>query len=139
MEFLIRDIFDADSPLKGLEGKTSVVSVGLLLHQFDRDGQRKACERIVALLKPAKGVLVIGQQVGSVVQSDVIFRGEKKVTRHNEEGFRRLWQEVGERTGSKWEIRATLDEGLGGNVGAGTGAWDDPDTMRLSFEVERVE
>ncbi|PVH89870.1 hypothetical protein DL98DRAFT_601378 [Cadophora sp. DSE1049] len=137
--FLTANIFDPDSPLKGLEGKMNVVNIGLFLHQFDWNGQCKACERIVALLKPEKGVLVIGQQVGSLVQSDVVFRGGKNVTRQSEESFRRLWEEVGERTGSEWVVKARLDEGFGENVGEGTGAWDDADTRRLSFEVERVE
>ena len=93
----------------------------------------------MALLKPKKGALVIGQQVGSVVQSDVVFRGKQNVTRHSEASFRRLWEDVGRRTGSKWEVRAKLDEGLGENIGEGTGTWDDADTRRLSFEVERLD
>lgn len=92
----------------------------------------------MALLKPEKGALVVGQQVGGLVQGDVVFRGGKNVTRHNEGSFRKLWEEVGESTGSGWVVRARLDEGLGGNVGEGTGAWDDAGTMRLEFEVERV-
>ncbi|KAL2075804.1 hypothetical protein VTL71DRAFT_747 [Oculimacula yallundae] len=136
--FLIANIFDLESPLKALEGKMSVVSTGLFLHQFNIDEQRVACERIVALLKPEKGALVVGQQVGSLTLSDVAFRGGKSVTRHCEETFRELWEEVGEKTGSRWTVSAKLDEGLGWNIGEGTGAWDDPDTRRLCFEVKRL-
>lgn len=28
-----------------------------------------------------------------------------------------LWEEVGERTGSEWAVKARMDGGMGGNVG----------------------
>ncbi|KAH6722067.1 hypothetical protein BKA61DRAFT_701140 [Leptodontidium sp. MPI-SDFR-AT-0119] len=136
VQFLTADIFDPNSSLKQLDGQMSVVYIGLLLHLFDWEGQRKACERIVGFLKPEKGVLVLGQQVGSLVACDVMSGGERKVTRHDLASFEKLWKEVGERTGSQWEVRANLDEGLG--VGDGTRAWDRHETRRLVFEVERV-
>lgn len=136
VQFLTADIFDPNSSLKQLDGQMSVVYIGLLLHLFDWEGQRKACERIVGFLKPEKGVLVLGQQVGCLVACDVMSGGERKVTRHDLASFEKLWKEVGERTGSQWEVRANLDEGLG--VGDGTRAWDRHETRRLVFEVERV-
>lgn len=90
-----------------------VVYIGLFLHLFDWDGQRKACERIVRLLKPEKGVLVLGQQVGSLVACNVKFEGGRTVTRHDLASFERLWKEVGEATGMEWVVRAELDGGLG--------------------------
>ncbi|KAK0124311.1 hypothetical protein ONS95_009282 [Cadophora gregata] len=114
-----------------LDGMMSIVNIGLFLHQFDWDGQRRACKMIVALSRPEKGVLVLVHQIGSVVQSDVVFRGEKEVTRHSEESFKRPWEEVGKGTRGVWEIRVALNEGLGGNVGEETGVWDDADTRRL--------
>lgn len=95
-QFLTANIFDPESPLQDLEGQMSVVNIGLFLHQFDWKDQSEACERILVILKPEKRALVVRQQVGSSVQSDVVFRGEKNVTRDNEHSFERLWKKVGE-------------------------------------------
>ena len=113
-----------------------MVYIGLFLHLFDWDGQRQACERIVGLLKPEKGVLVLGQQVGSLVACDVKFEGSRTITRHDLGSFERLWREVGERTGTEWVVRAQLDGGLG--VENGKRTWDYQETRRLVFEVERI-
>ncbi|KAK0100925.1 hypothetical protein ONS95_007367 [Cadophora gregata] len=136
VNFLRADVFDPDSSLKELDGQLDVVHVGLFLHLFGWEGQRKACERIVGLLKPEKGVLILGQQVGCLMACDVKFEGERKVTRHDLVSFDRLWDEVGKATGTEWLVRAKLDEGLG--VGDGKRVWDSPETRRLVFEVERV-
>ncbi|PVH83670.1 hypothetical protein DL98DRAFT_512858 [Cadophora sp. DSE1049] len=136
VQFLTADIFDPDSSLKQLDGQLDVVYIGLFLHLFDWEGQRKACERIVGLLKPEKRVLILGQQVGSLVACDVKFEGDKKVTRHDLASFERLWKEVGEVTGTEWVVWAELDGGLG--VGNGKRVWDNQETRRLVFEVERV-
>jgi ubiquinone/menaquinone biosynthesis C-methylase UbiE len=136
VQFLTADIFDPDSSLKQLDGQMNIVYIGLFLHLFDWEGQRKALERIVRLLKPEKGVLVLGQQVGSLVACDVKFEGEKNVIRHDLASFEKLWKEVGERTGTEWVIQAKLDEGLG--IGNGKRVWDIQETRRLVFEVVRV-
>ena len=50
--------------------------------------------------------------------------------KHNVGTFERLWEEVGQRAGTKWEVKSKLNNGLG--------KWDDEKTRRLVFEVERV-
>jgi len=74
-------------------GKMDIVHIGLFLHLFDLDGQRKICERIVRLLKNEKGVLVLGTQVGSTKPKDVPFGVAKNVFRHDETTFEKLWKE----------------------------------------------
>lgn len=68
-----------------------------------------------------------------------MFRDGKNVTRRDEASFERLWEGVGKRIGTELVVRAKLDEGLGRNIGEGTGAWDDAGSRRLAFEVERVD
>lgn len=120
VQFLTADILDPNSLLKETEGQMSIVYTGLFLRLFDWEGQRKTCERI---LKPEKGVLVLGQQVGSLVPCDVVpGEGDTRVMRHDEAGFERLWNEVGERTGSDGVVRAKWNEGLG--VEDGRRSWD---------------
>lgn len=134
--FVVADIFDDQGPLQELDGRMDIVHIGLFLHLFDLDGQRKICERIVKLLKNKKGVLVLGTQVGNTKPKDVPFGAAKKVFRHDEKSFEKLWKEVGEKTDTEWKVEATMDLGLG--AGSKKRPWDDEDTRRLVFEVERT-
>jgi hypothetical protein len=113
-----------------------IVYIGLFLHLFDLDGQRNICERIVKLLRNEKGVLVLGTQVGSTKPKDVPFGEAKKVFRHDEKSFEKLWKEVGEKTDTEWKVTASMDRGLG--AGSKNRPWDDEDTRRLVFEVRRT-
>lgn len=133
------DVFDVDNgaPLKPLEGKLDIVQIGLFLHLFDWEDQIRACERIVALLKAEKGSLVVGQQIGSTEPGEVPKGTGGMMFKHDADSFERLWREVGEKTKSQWEVRATLDAGLG--IGEKKRLWDDSKTRRLIFEVERIE
>jgi hypothetical protein len=136
-QFMVADIFDmsADRPLSELEGKMDIVHVGLFLHLFDWPDQVAACERIVSILKPEAGVLVLGQQMGTTAPGRVN-HGHKILFKHDAATFEKLWAEVGEKTGTRWKVTANLDEGLG--IKEGKRKWDGGEARRLIFEVERV-
>jgi hypothetical protein len=135
-KFIVADILDSQSPLQELDGKMDIVYIGLFLHLFDLDEQRKICERIVKLLRNEKGVMVLGTQVGNTKPKDVPFGEAKKVFRHDEKSFEKLWKEVGEKTDTEWKVTASMDRGLG--AGSKNRPWDDEDTRRLVFEVRRT-
>jgi hypothetical protein len=132
--FIEADFFDAEGPLKQLEGKMDFIHIGLFLHLFDWEGQVKACERIVSLMKPENGCLILGQQIGSLEPGPMAVGS--KMYKHNIESFEKMWKEAGKRTGSEWKVKANIDAGLG--VDLSKRALDGPDTRRLVFEIERV-
>lgn len=134
--FMQANIFE-EGALKELENKMDIVQIGLFLHLWDLEGQIRACERIVRLLKNEKGVLVTGQQVGAVQPTQMPKDSGSRMYKHNAESFEEMWREVGARTGSEWSVRARLDAGLG--IEEKKRTWDDPNTRRLVFEVERIE
>lgn len=135
--FVVADLMDrADARVRALEGSFGVVQFGMVLHIWDLEGQTRACERVVELLRPEKGVMVVGQSVGDVGGTEAPGRGGKMIFKQNVETFEKMWEEVGRRTGTKWEVRARLDEGLG--IDQKKREWDAPTTRRLNFEVERV-
>jgi len=134
--FMEADVFDTEGPLKQLEGKMNFVEIGLFLHLFDLAGQTKACERIVTLMKPQKGVLILGQQIGSLEAGSIDLSSGSKMYKHNLETFEKMWKEVGEKSGTEWKVSANMDTGLGINQEQRT--WDDPKSRRLVFEVERI-
>ncbi|KIN08783.1 hypothetical protein OIDMADRAFT_153369 [Oidiodendron maius Zn] len=135
--FLTADIFDVDGPLKQLTNSLDAIHIGLFLHLFDWNGQKKACETIVGLLKNEPGVLVLGQQVGSLMPGQVPKGSGSNMYKHDATTFEKMWKEVGEATGTEWEVRASLDTGLG--IEKHKRKWDDPSTRRLTFEVKRLK
>lgn len=134
-EFINADLFDrTNTALIPMRGTFSFVHLGMVLHTWDLEAQARACARVVEFLKPEPGVLVVGQAVGHLHAQET--GDKKKIFRHNRESFQALWDDVGRQTGTSWEVRAELDEGLG--IGEKARSWDDPDTRRLRFEVERL-
>lgn len=90
--FTEADIFDVEGPLKQLEEKMDIIHIGLFLHLFDLEGQVKACERILSLMKPEKGCLIVGQQIGSLEPGPMAVGS--KMYKHNVEGFEKMWEEA---------------------------------------------
>ena len=135
--FLTADIFDAEGPLKQLRDSLDVVHASLFLHLFDWEGQKKACEVIIGLLKSEPGVLVLGQQVGSLTPGQVPKSSGSRMFKHDATTFEKMWKEVGEATGTEWQVTAALDAGLG--IENRVRKWDDPNTRRLTFEVKRLK
>ncbi|KAI7785300.1 methyltransferase domain-containing protein [Diaporthe eres] len=130
------DVFDLGdgSSLSGMVGKADILHLGMVLHLFGWDKQRELLENCVKLLRPASpGPLILGQAVGDVEGG---VRPGGHIFCHNVETFNKMWSEISERSGLKFECRATLDEGLG--IAESRRGWDGVTRRRLSFEVERV-
>lgn len=129
------------APLGRFRGRLSVVQLGMILHLFTWEEQVAAFENAVALLRDKPGVLIIGQATGNldgvVTQTLTVGGANKGTCKHNVESFQRLVKDFEARTGTKWDVKAELDEGL--SVHDGKRTWDDPKTRRLLFELERVQ
>ena len=110
--FVAADVFDDASPLvTELEGKLDVVYTGAFFHLFDLAEQETVARRVVQLLAPKKGSMVIGRQSGSEVAGEFSRAGDKsgrKHFRHNAESWKELWERVGKATGSRWEVEADV-------------------------------
>ncbi|KAK3385782.1 hypothetical protein B0H63DRAFT_560306 [Podospora didyma] len=110
--FIEADIFDESSPLtERLAGKINIVYTGAFFHLFSLEEQEKAAARIVSLLVPQAGSLIIGRQSGSEEAGPHSRSGDKSDSapfRHNPETWKALWDRIGERTGTSWEVDADL-------------------------------
>jgi hypothetical protein len=112
-----------------------VLYAGSLLHLFDYQGQLKVSEIIIELLKPVKDSAVLGRQVGNVVAGETSRKTAdpaKKMYRHNDESFKKMWRDLGEKTGTKWKVEVVM--GDGGQMGSAR--WD-PNFRDLQFAVFR--
>ena len=88
-------------------------------------------KRIVKILRPQKGNGVFGRQVGKVKAKAVEKERDSRIWRHDAESFRRMWEVVGEETGTRWETWAELDVA----EGMGERHWSGEEIRRLRFEV----
>lgn len=100
-KFLAADIFDASpsNKLNELAGKIDIVYIGSFLHLFSWEDQIKSAIKINSLLKGKKGDLIVGRQMGA--REARTREGERKAWRHDKESFEKMWEEIGEKTGTK--------------------------------------
>ena len=106
--FIAADVFDQNSALQQLDGKMNVVHGASFLHLFDLEGQVNACKRIVKLLRDEPGSMFLGRQIGNLVASTQAGRlnPNKQRYRHNVDSFQKMWQQVGDETGTEWKVEA---------------------------------
>ncbi|KAF2028655.1 hypothetical protein EK21DRAFT_101686 [Setomelanomma holmii] len=111
VKFIQADVLDADSGLKELNGKLSLVLAHSFFHLFSWDDQVKAAKRVVELLKPEPGVMIFGRQgakpnAGSFAKINTLHTAYW----HNVESWAKMWEQVGEETDTKWEVNSSLGE-----------------------------
>jgi hypothetical protein len=105
-KFIKADITDPNSALSRLDGKIDIIYVGSFLHLFDYEGQIKVCKRLVTLLREKKDSLILGRQVGNTNAGEYVQATNESgiMYRHNAKSFKKMWDEVGEETETKWRV-----------------------------------
>jgi len=109
--FIAADVFDNSSQLTELAGQMNIIYTGSFFHLFSLEEQEKIALRIIQLLVPQPGSLIIGRQFGSEESGEYSRTGDKgvrKYFRHNPQSWKELWDRVGENTGSRWSVEAGL-------------------------------
>lgn len=134
--FIKTDILYPNSELQELNGKMDIIWITHVLHQWTWEGQVLAAKSLVQLARV--GSLVAGYQVGLEVgthqPATELMKADSFL--HDPASFARMWEQVGEETGSKWRTEARLK--TVGEMGWQTE--DLPASRRiLEFSVERVE
>lgn len=119
-----------DGPLKDREGAMDIVHASLFLHLFTWDGQVEACKRIIKLLKPRAGSLVLGKQTGNLRAGERELPGVGRAWRHDAESFREMWRGVGEGMGIQLDVWVEVEEMRGEHQEEGV-CW-------VTFEVRRL-
>ena len=104
-KFIDADIFDESSPLKDVEGTLDIINASAFFHLFNWDDQKKVAIRVAKLMKPQRGSLLVGKHVGSQnPQERPSCSGMGRRYSHNIETWRQLWNEVGNETGSQFQV-----------------------------------
>ncbi|KAL5353797.1 hypothetical protein ACLOAV_001839 [Pseudogymnoascus australis] len=138
--FLTGDVFDPASELVKLDRRVDVIHAGLFFHLFSFEQQIEIAKRTVKLMRPVKGSLLVGWQVGCLDAGPLESPDGKTILyRHDAESWAGLWREVSEQTGVKFVVESELVDAPRYFVREGhpAAAWlEDP--KRLIFSVRRV-
>ena len=108
------DIFKSQSPLKDLEGQIDIIWCAKFMHLFNRSTQIAVAVRLIRLLKPGPGTMFVGSQNGYVVDYEVPLPNERFHSQAkgfwlgSKEGMEKLWKEISDETGTKWEVDVRL-------------------------------
>ncbi|KAL8644840.1 MAG: hypothetical protein Q9210_007044 [Variospora velana] len=117
--FIVADLYDESdaSVLQKTAGTWDVINIIMFLHIYDRTTQLRACKRILQLLSPATGSMVIGAQSATTepgelrLKPPMVAEGEEKtVYRHSLETFTEMWKEVGRDERVKLDIWVGYDD-----------------------------
>lgn len=115
-----------------------IINAASFFHLFNWDQQITVAKRVVNLLRARPGSLLIGRQVGCLnpVDPDDVENAPRHY-RHNDETWRRLWERVGEETGTRWEVGSWI-EPWGGLDRVFVKYHGDVETYKMRFVVRRV-
>jgi SAM-dependent methyltransferase len=134
---LAADIFDEENAaLKQIEGSIDIVHAGSFFHLFDWNQQVCAAKRVVQLLKPQKGSMLVGRQAGDVNAGEKSRPGKLGSRyRHNAESWKKLWAQVARETGTQWgiNVRELRDEEYFRNENVSYGDWNADSVRRIEF------
>lgn len=99
-----------DAELNKLHGKVSIVHAANFFHLFSWDAQRQIGVRMDKLLQGKENVFVFGRHVGSLESGDRAFASHLSEEQylHDQGSFQRLWDEIGDKTGSRWEAKVEV-------------------------------
>ena len=142
--FVVADIFDNAEVWTTLGGSVDIVHASAFFHLFPLADQTIAAVQVVRLMRPRPGSMIVGRQGGSVNPKEypAIKKGETSF-RHNIDSLRQMWEEVGKQTGTRWEVRGTMDTvGIRHAETKDAGGqkrpdWVDGDMRRILFTITR--
>ncbi|KAK3317566.1 hypothetical protein B0T19DRAFT_405253 [Cercophora scortea] len=113
-KFVIGNMLDPDDAgMKALDGTVDIIHAASLFHLFGWEEQVVLGVRMVRFFREGvAGAMVLGRQIGNAGE---VLEPEEHVRRgmgryfHNEASMQRMWDVVGERTGTEWKVEAELE------------------------------
>lgn len=135
--FFQADVFDAtNEQLQALNGKMNIIYTGSFFHLWNWSDQVTVACRLVDLMLAEKGSIILGRQAGNIHPGEIPHRINKEGTmyQHDPSSWKKMWEEVGERTGTSWRVEATFSDQEATEQGKGFASVD---TRILLFSVYR--
>lgn len=150
---IVASQFDGDQehPFKELLGKIDIIHVSSFFHLFPLPTQLLIAKRLLRLLQPVPGSLIIGRQTANI-KPGVYRHGSCGEThpgmwRHDVASWTEMWEEAGRELRAHVRIEATLEmtkgfskgaEGSKAREGEPDMSWRNDGDRRMVFEIWRV-
>lgn len=130
----------ANSPLRRFAGTVDMIHASSFYHLFSWEVQKTMARHSVALLRRRPGSLVFGRQVGNEkAQEKPRMISGGSVWRHDAESWKRMWTEVGDEVGLKFDVAVELTDVAGWTDPSARKQWDNQDgTKRLRYAVRML-
>ena len=118
-------------------GNIDILHASAFFHLFTRPKQLLAMQKMISILRPVAGSVVVGASLGSEKPGEHdLAPGGPRSFRHNPESFAELWNEASLPSGSQWKVEGSLDTvGVAGNEHM---PWAEPNIRRIVFTVTRL-
>lgn len=132
------DYGNLNDQISQLTGNFNIIFAGSFFFLFNWSEQLKIAKKCTQLLKQEPGSLIFGHMLGHIEPDHypkVLSPGE--VYGHDTGSWRRMWEEVGDATGSKWRVEAELGEESAPAAFTKEGKWGDPGRRFMTFAVWR--
>ncbi|PHH81714.1 hypothetical protein CDD82_112 [Ophiocordyceps australis] len=110
--FVVGDMKDPkDKRLAKLSGKVTIIYAGKFFHLFSWAEQLYIGQRLMSFIKPdtANG-LIYGMLIGVVRAAAPTATKASMPYFHDPDSFQRLWDEIGESTGTRWRVKMEQSE-----------------------------
>jgi hypothetical protein len=109
VRFIPTDIFDDHSELAtNFSGQMDIIHASNFFHLFERDTQVDVAKRVLKLLRPKPGSLIVGTQAGSTMAQNYTWGKDRQVSFFdNPTTWKELWDQVGRETGLQLQVDAT--------------------------------
>ncbi|KAI4201968.1 MAG: hypothetical protein LQ350_002873 [Teloschistes chrysophthalmus] len=121
---------DANGPLQALQGTFDIVNTNFFLDVSDYPKQIETCQKLLKLLKPIPGAMLLGKQAANRQH-----RLGNQQGRHDEESLEVMWEAIGELTGSRWKVTSTFREWWQ----EGQPEWTGEEWEYVWFSAERLD
>ncbi|KAK5996710.1 Methyltransferase prhM [Cladobotryum mycophilum] len=108
--FTAIDLLSKDEGVKEkLQGKVTIIHAAKLFHLFDWADQVSIAVRVLDFLKPdVPNPMIFGNQVGKRDNPGTTPIAGINLFLHNPGTLQRMWDEVGEATGTRWRVEAAF-------------------------------
>lgn len=117
--FVVGDVLNSSPSLEPLDGQFDIIHASSFLHLFGWDDQVRLGMRLVRFLNPeAKAAMVVGRQVAVYEapsleawrkqQASEHADGKRHNYHHDLNSWQLLWDEIGDKTGTRWETSGEL-------------------------------
>jgi hypothetical protein len=133
-KFVIANIFDNTSALTELKGQLDIIYAGSFFHLWGWDDQVEVSKKVASLLRPEKGSMIVGRQVGAVTaaEKDHISNPTGTMYRHNVESFQKMWKGISADLGIPFTVEAKLLP-----LASDHFRFHTDDTRRIWFTIQR--